>query len=512
MSNAPKASGDSGTSQPPAIAASTRPSRRSPERLAERHAARCAGVRRRQDRTADVERDAEVRRRGAAEDGERQRRGDLADALLEVSLVLLLGERDAAQRRPEVDPDAIRIRRRRPGPAGARASSSASWPATMPNWLNRSSWRAVLGGIQASGSKSSTCAATWLRNGDGSNRSMRLTGDVGSPHPGPEGVDTGPDGRHEPEPRDPDPTIARSCRLMRRRRSGRIRLGDRPLSASALNVASVRPAIGRVKKRSTKRGEPGHARGELVPDRHATRALAVARVSMCQVTVHPAGRAGHVLEPQAERLGLVPGPRPPRDRDADPERRNDRPTRDEIDERPAHMRREPTRARSDIVREQVGPALHVIGRARTPAPRPCVDIDRYLAMHRRSPTRSTAWRASSPRRIRSASSGATQRQVSVEPSASSRSARRRSARRRRSGSRASGRRRPAGEDAVVDLHQPIDLADEPGLLLHLAQHRAAGDSPNSRPATRAASRRRRRPPTGGCGRAARGRCSSRTIA
>ena len=34
-----------------------------------------------------------------------------------------------------------------------------------------------LGGIQASGSKSSTWAATWLRNGDGSNRSMRLTGE-----------------------------------------------------------------------------------------------------------------------------------------------------------------------------------------------------------------------------------------------------------------------------------------------------------------------------------------------
>ena len=50
-------------------------------------------------------------------------------------------------------------------PGVSRASSSARRPATIPNWLNRSSWRAVFGGIQASGSKSSTWAATWERNG-----------------------------------------------------------------------------------------------------------------------------------------------------------------------------------------------------------------------------------------------------------------------------------------------------------------------------------------------------------
>ena len=40
-----------------------------------------------------------------------------------------------------------------------------------------------MGGIQARGSKSSTWAATWLRNGDGSKRSIRLTGDTPARRP-----------------------------------------------------------------------------------------------------------------------------------------------------------------------------------------------------------------------------------------------------------------------------------------------------------------------------------------
>ena len=177
MSNAPNASGLSGISQPPAIAASTRPSRRSPERLAERDRARRARVGGRQDRPADVERDAEVGRRRAAEDGQREVRRDRRMPLLEVALVLLLGVGDAAERRAEVDPDPLRVAPRRRRPGVSPASSSASRPATSPNWLNRSSWRAVFGGIQASGSKSSTWAATCERNGLGSKRSMRLTGE-----------------------------------------------------------------------------------------------------------------------------------------------------------------------------------------------------------------------------------------------------------------------------------------------------------------------------------------------
>ena len=81
-----------------------------PERLAERDGTRRARVGRRQDRPADVERDAEVGRGGPAEHGQRQVRGHLADALLEVALVLRLGVGDAAERRAQVDPDPLRVR------------------------------------------------------------------------------------------------------------------------------------------------------------------------------------------------------------------------------------------------------------------------------------------------------------------------------------------------------------------------------------------------------------------
>ena len=103
-------------------------------------------------------------------------RRDLADPAFQVALVLLLGERDAPERRAEVDPDAFGDRARRPRPASAGVVERER-PATIANWLKRSSWRAVFGGIHASGSKSSTWAATWLRNGEGSNRSIRFTGD-----------------------------------------------------------------------------------------------------------------------------------------------------------------------------------------------------------------------------------------------------------------------------------------------------------------------------------------------
>ena len=80
------------------------------QRLAERDRARRARVRRREDRPADVERDPEVGRRRAAEDRQGEVRRDLADPLLEVALVLLLGVGDAAERRAEVDADPLRVR------------------------------------------------------------------------------------------------------------------------------------------------------------------------------------------------------------------------------------------------------------------------------------------------------------------------------------------------------------------------------------------------------------------
>ena len=63
-------------------------------------------------------------------------------AALEVPLVLRLGERDPAQRRPEVDADPL-ARRRARAPGTSAASAIAIRPAASPNWLNRSIARAA---------------------------------------------------------------------------------------------------------------------------------------------------------------------------------------------------------------------------------------------------------------------------------------------------------------------------------------------------------------------------------
>ena len=152
------------------------------QRLADGDRPRGARIGGREDRPADAERDPEVRRRGTTEHGQGEVRRDLADAALEVALMLLLGVGDATERRAEVDPGPLG-RRCSPAPGTKPASSSASRPTTSPNWLNRSSERAVLGGIHASGSKSSTWAATCDRNVLGSNRSIRRTGERAARRP-----------------------------------------------------------------------------------------------------------------------------------------------------------------------------------------------------------------------------------------------------------------------------------------------------------------------------------------
>src|SRR4029078_9625251 len=68
-----------------------------------------AGVRRRQDRAAKVEGDAQVRRRGATEDGEREVRRDRADPALDVPLVLVLGIRDPPERAAEGEGEPLPI-------------------------------------------------------------------------------------------------------------------------------------------------------------------------------------------------------------------------------------------------------------------------------------------------------------------------------------------------------------------------------------------------------------------
>ena len=82
-----------------------------PQRLTEGDRTGCARVRRREDRPTNIECDPKVRRRRPTEDGEREVGRDPAKPALEVALVLRLRVRDAAQRRAEVDPDPLWVRR-----------------------------------------------------------------------------------------------------------------------------------------------------------------------------------------------------------------------------------------------------------------------------------------------------------------------------------------------------------------------------------------------------------------
>ena len=262
MSNAPNASGLSGISQPPAIAASTRPVAEVAERLAERHRARRARVRGREDRAADAERDAEVgraprrrtpRARGSAPPAGCRARGTARAA--------------PPRRRCRPAPSRGRCRsapgrRRRRLPGASRASSSASRPATSPNWLNRSSWRAVLGGIHGE--------RVEVVDLGGDLRAERARVEAVDPrHRRPAAPEAGPervDARSRRRVMTPIPVIQTRRRSCHRGSVGAATsLGSAVRAASALatasaialNVASVRPAIGRVNSRSTNGASPG---------------------------------------------------------------------------------------------------------------------------------------------------------------------------------------------------------------------------------------------------------------
>ena len=105
-------------------------------------------------------------------------------------------------------------------PGANPASSRASRPAAMPIWLNRSRRRAWSAGMNASGSKSSTWAATCERNGDGSKRSIRVTGERAGAHPGPERVDADAGRGHDPDAGDPDAAAVGHVGVRRRRLGG----------------------------------------------------------------------------------------------------------------------------------------------------------------------------------------------------------------------------------------------------------------------------------------------------
>jgi len=254
------------------------------ERLADPHRAGGARVGRRQDRAADIERDAEIGRRRTAEDGQRQGRGDLPDALLDVALVLLLGERDAAERRAEVDADALGRRSAvRPGakPGIVERESSRHHPelaesVELPRRLRRHERERV----EVVDLRSDLASeGRWVEAIDPLDRRRRPA------EPVPERVHARADRRDQAETGDPDaPLIAHAVRFGGGAGSD-LSIRARA-SASALKVPSVRPAMGRVKRRSTNAAKPG-TRGEnswLIVMRQPPEA---GRVTICHVTSIP---------------------------------------------------------------------------------------------------------------------------------------------------------------------------------------------------------------------------------
>ena len=181
---------------------------------------------------------------------------------------------------------------RRPGTR--RHPRARAGPATRPNWLNRSSWRAVFGGIHASGSKSSTWAATCERNADGSKRSIRRTGERAARSPARKASTPVPIGVTTPIP---VTNTRRRCSC----RSDAVGAGAAPdrrrastASAIALNVASVRAGDRAGEEAVDERCPGANARPEVVLDRDpaAPRSLDPPR------DVHPVRRAALVDEPE----------------------------------------------------------------------------------------------------------------------------------------------------------------------------------------------------------------------
>ena len=194
----------------------------------------------------------------------------------------------------------------------------------------------------SSGSKSSTWAATCERNGDGSKRSIRLIGERPARSPA--------QNASTPEPiavTSPSPVIHTRRRVDPPVGHGEVRPGGRtglvdgdvaPATASAIvrNDASVRPAIGRVKK-------PVDDRRNVVAERWATNGRPTRRRKSCsietrqpspdgsirQVTSIPAVAPATWTNRSRQALGFGPRPRPPDDRQRQPEERHERATGDE---------------------------------------------------------------------------------------------------------------------------------------------------------------------------------------
>ena len=129
-------------------------------------------------------------------------------------------------------------------------------------------------------------------------------------------------------------------------------------SARALNVASVRPAIGRVKTRSTNAAKSGtRGRKSWSID---TRVRSSPVGSIRHVTSIPRVAPATWTKRSRERPGLGPGARLPGDRQAESEDVDQRPPRHEADdERAIRPAVDPPRAH--VVRQQPLPAFDVPG-------------------------------------------------------------------------------------------------------------------------------------------------------
>ena len=263
MSNAPNASGDSGHSTPPAIAASISPFRIAPiaSPIATAPEAHELAVERIGPRTSSAM--PEVGRRGAAEHREREGRGDRSQAAVEVLLVLRFGERDAAQRGPEVDPDPVGLGRAADAghEAGVGHRHAPGREAELREPVEgRATARASM---WSAGSKSSTCAATWDRNGDGSKRSMRLTGDAFARRPARNAGSPIPIAEITPTPGDPDVARGRPCQDRSPAAVAGVAEG---LGEGLASSPASGPRSGRVNARSTNAANAGDARAEVVLD------------------------------------------------------------------------------------------------------------------------------------------------------------------------------------------------------------------------------------------------------
>ena len=208
----------------------------------------------------------------------------------------------------------------------------------------------------------------------------------------------------------------------------------------------------------------------------------------------PARGAADVLEAQPEPLGFGPRPRPPDDRDAQPERSDERPPGDHLGQRPRTGRVDDPDA--DVVGEEARPALDVAGEPEDELGRGG-DVDRDRRAHGQ-PTRPVG--AGPPARAHGARSAARKR------GSRARSAGTRSPMTRPTVSRSSVRaRQPAGgvleqrgpaEEGLDEPAHPV-LAEEPVAHRPLVVRRPPTDDPR-------ACDRRPRPPArprrgpGGC--------------